>query len=70
MITIDDKEYTKDDLNPTAQIHVERVNELRKEAAWLEMQLQEKSVLISTYANAVKQSVEIVEETDAEAVNE
>tara|TARA_B100000963_G_scaffold29113_1_gene21538 strand:+ start:518 stop:730 length:213 start_codon:yes stop_codon:yes gene_type:complete len=70
MITIDGKEYTKDDLNATAQIHVERVNELRTEVVNLQMMLEEKNVLISAYANAIKESVKEVEETDAEVVNE
>ena len=70
MITIDGKEYTKDDLNATAQTHVERVNELRTEVVNLQMMLEEKNVLISAYANAIKESVKEVEETDAEVVDE
>lgn len=70
MITIDDVEYKEDDLNPTAQIHVKRINDLRTEVVNLQMMLEEKNVLISAYANAIKESVKEVEETDAEVVNE
>ena len=31
MITIDDIEYKEDDLSDISKIHVERINELRKE---------------------------------------
>jgi hypothetical protein len=65
MITIDDVEYTEDDLSEVAQVHVRRVNVLREEADQLQMLLQEKNVLISTYANAIRESVQPVEEAQA-----
>ena len=70
MITIDDVEYKEDDLNDVSKIHVKRINDLRTEVVNLQMMLEEKNVLISAYANAIKESVKEVEETDAEVVNE
>ena len=70
MITIDDVEYKEDDLNDVSKIHVKRINDLRTEVVNLQMMLEEKNVLISAYANAIKESVKEVEETDAEVVKE
>jgi len=68
MINIDDVEYTEDDLSEIAQMHVKRVNVLRNEAGELQMLLEEKNVLISAYANAIRESVKEVEEVEPEAV--
>ena len=68
MISIDDVEYTEDDLSEIAQVDVKRVNALRNEASELQMLLDEKKVLISAYANAISESVKEVEEVQAEAV--
>ena len=70
MITIDDVEYKEDDLSEISKIHVKRINDLRTEVVNLQMMLEEKNVLISAYANAIKESVKEVEETAAEVVNE
>ena len=70
MITIDNVEYKEDDLSEISKIHVKRINDLRTEVVNLQMMLEEKNVLISAYANAIKESVKEVEETDAEVVNE
>jgi bisphosphoglycerate-dependent phosphoglycerate mutase len=70
MITIDDVEYKEDDLSEISKIHVKRINDLRTEVVNLQMMLEEKNVLISAYANAIKESVKEVEDTDAEVVNE
>ena len=64
MITIDDVTYTEDDLSEVAQIHVKRINDLREESAQLGMMLEEKNVLISAYANAIRESVKPVEEAE------
>ena len=69
MITIDDIEYKENDLSAISKVHVERINELRKESAQIQMMLNEKNVLISAYANAIKQSVQPVED-EGEIVNE
>mgnify|MGYP003118508178 FL=1 len=64
MINIDDVEYTEDDLSEVAQVHVKRVNALRNEAGELQMLLDEKNVLISAYANAIRESVKPAEEAE------
>ncbi len=64
MITIDDVTYTEDDLSEVAQMHVKRVNDLREEASKLQMMLEEKNVLISAYANAIRESLKEVEEAE------
>ena len=69
MITIDDIEYKEDDLSDISKVHVERINELRKELGQLQMMLDEKNVLISAYANAIKESLQPVEDEGA-IVNE
>ena len=69
MITIDDVTYTEDQLSDVSKAHVERINELRREAASLQMILEEKKVLIHTYAASIKNSVEVVEDKE-EAINE
>ncbi len=66
MITIDDVTYTEDDLSEISQIHVARINQLRKENSELQMMLEEKNVLISAYANAIRESVQQVEEEEIE----
>jgi len=64
MITIDDVTYTEDDLSEVAQMHVKRVNDLREESSQLQMMLEEKNVLISAYANAIRESLKEVEEAE------
>mgnify|MGYP006240925219 CR=1 FL=1 len=69
MITIDDVEYKEDDLSDISKIHVERINELRQESTQIQIMLNEKKLLISAYANAIKQSVKPVQ-NEGEIVNE
>ena len=57
MITIDEKTYTEEDLNEAQIAQVQRVNILKAELNQLEMQAQEINVLISAYANAIKESL-------------
>lgn len=57
MITIDDKTYTEDDLNDVQISQVQRVDVLRGELNQLEMRTQELNVIISAYANAIKESL-------------
>jgi len=65
MITIDDIEYTEDDLDDVQKIHVNRINALRSELSATEMRAQELNVLISTYARSIKDSlVEAVTKAD------
>lgn len=55
MITIDDVKYEKEDLNETQISQVERIDFLRKELGKLQMQANELNVIISAYANAIKE---------------
>jgi len=55
MITIDDKTYTKEDLDDAQIVQVERVNALQAELNHLQMRAQELNILISAYANSIKE---------------
>ena len=56
MITIDDKTYEKDDLSPEQLAYAERVNVINQKITELNMQLNELNVIVSAYANAIKES--------------
>ena len=56
MITIDDKEYTEEDLDEAQIVQVQRVTALQSELQQLEMRVQELNVLISAYVNSIKES--------------
>ena len=58
MITIDDKTYTEEDLGDAQLVQVERVNALQAELNHLQMRAQELNILISAYANSIKESLE------------
>jgi uncharacterized protein YlxW (UPF0749 family) len=58
MITIDDKTYTEEDLDDAQLVQVERVNALQAELNHLQMRAQELNILISAYANSIKESLE------------
>ena len=58
MITIDDKTYTEEDLDDAQVVQVERVNALQAELNHLQMRAQELNILISAYANSIKESLE------------
>lgn len=57
MITIDDVEYTEDDLSDSQKILVNRVNELNNQSNALKMQLQELDVLMSAYGNSLRKDL-------------
>ena len=56
MITIDDKTYEKDDLSPEQIYYAERVKVIDEKITELNMQLNELNVIVSAYANAIKES--------------
>ncbi len=56
MITIDDKTYEKDDLSPEQIAYAERVKVINEKITELNMQLNELNVIVSAYANAIKES--------------
>jgi len=62
MITINDVTYEESDLTAEAVANVARVNELRSERNAHQIRTAELDVLISAYADAIKNSVEVVEE--------
>ena len=57
MITIDDKTYTEEDLDDSQIVLVQRVNALQAELGQYEMRAQELNVLISAYANSIKEGL-------------
>ena len=57
MITIDDKTDTEEDLDDSQIVLVQRVNALQAELGQLEMRSQELNVLISAYANTIKEGL-------------
>jgi hypothetical protein len=70
MITIDNKEYTKEDLSEQQLAQVQRIQQLRGELGGLEMRASEIQVLIDVYANELKASLtdddkeeEVIEES-------
>ena len=69
MITIDDVEYTEDDLSDSQKVLVNRVNELNSQSNALKMQLQELDVLMSAYGNALRKDL-AGDEEEAEEVEE
>ncbi len=57
MITIDNKEYTQEDLSEVQLAQVQRVQQLRSELNGLEMRTSELKVLLDVYANELKASL-------------
>lgn len=57
MITIDDKTYTEEDLDEAQIVQVQRIKSLRLDLSELEMRAQELNILISAYANTIKEGL-------------
>ncbi len=70
MITIDDKEYTKEDLGEQQLAQVQRIQQLRGELGGLEMRASELKVLIDVYANELKVSLTKDDEKEEEVIEE
>lgn len=66
-ITIDNEEHNVSDLTVETQMHVARVAELRREISQMQMQIQEREVLLNAYSNAIVESVKAVEDEEPEA---
>jgi|TARA_R110000796_G_scaffold69277_1_gene158167 hypothetical protein len=64
MITLNDVTYEEGDLTPESVANVQRINELRRELVGHQMRAQELNVLISAYANAIQESISVVEDED------
>jgi len=68
-IVIDNEEHNLSELAVETQMHVTRVNELRREIASLKMQTNERELLLQAYTRAIVESVKPVEEAEGEVVN-
>ena len=65
-IVINDEEHNVSDLTIETQMHVARVAELRREISQMQMQIQEREVLLNAYSNAIVESVKAVENEEPE----
>ena len=66
-VTINDEQYDFDGLDVSTQANIARVNELRREVAALQMQVNERQALLQMYIGAITESVKPVEEAEVEA---
>jgi cell fate (sporulation/competence/biofilm development) regulator YlbF (YheA/YmcA/DUF963 family) len=65
MITIDDVEYTEEELTEEARGRVERIQDLRRRISALMVEYEELQAAISHHAGKIKESVEPLEEENA-----
>ena len=66
-VTINDEQYDFEGLAVETQANIARVNELRREIAALQMQVNERQALLQMYITAITESVKPVEEAEVEA---
>ena len=66
-VTINEEQYDFDGLDVSTQANIARVNELRREVAALQMQVNERQALLQMYIAAITESVKPVEEAEVEA---
>ncbi len=69
-IVINDEEHNVSELTVETQMHVARVAEIRQEIARLQMQINERQVVLSAYGEAIVNAVKSAgdEELEAEVV--
>ena len=67
IVTINDEQYDFEGLAVETQANIARVNELRREIAALQMQVNERQALLQMYIAAITESVKPVEEDEVEA---
>ena len=69
-IVINDEEHNVSDLTVETQMHVARVAEIRQEIARLQMQINERQVVLNAYGDAIVNAVKPAgdEEPEAEVV--
>jgi len=65
MITIDDVEYTEEELTEEARGRVERIQDLRRRISALMVEYEELQAAISHHAGKIKESVQPLEEENA-----
>ena len=63
-ISIGDEEYVLSDLTVETQWQVGRIARLRDEIGELQMQIQERQVVLKAYSDAIVQAVKPVEDED------
>ena len=67
-VTIDGEEYSFDGLTVETQANIARVNELRREVAALQIQVNERQALLQMYIKSISDSVQPVEDAEDETV--
>jgi len=63
-VTINDEQYDFEGLAVETQANIARVNELRREVASLQMQINERELLLQAYTRAIVEGVKPVEEAE------
>jgi hypothetical protein len=63
-IVINDEEHNVSDLTVETQMHVARVAEIRQEIARLQMQINERQVVLSAYGDAIVNAVKTTEDEE------
>jgi hypothetical protein len=66
-IVINDEEHNVSELTVETQMHVARVAEIRQEIARLQMQINERQVVLNAYGEAIVNAVKPAEDEDPEA---
>ena len=66
-IVINDEEHNVSDLTVETQMHVARVAEIRQEIARLQMQINERQVVLNAYGEAIVNAVKPAEDEEPEA---
>ena len=66
-IVINDEEHNVSDLTVETQMHVARVAEIRQEIARLQMQINERQVVLNAYGDAIVNAVKPAEDEEPEA---
>ena len=66
-IVINDEEHNVSELTVETQMHVARVAEIRQEIARLQMQINERQVVLNAYGEALVNAVKPAEDEEPEA---
>ena len=66
-IVINDEEHNVSELTVETQMHVARVAEIRQEIARLQMQINERQVVLNAYGEAIVNAVKSAEDKEPEA---
>lgn len=66
-IVINDEEHNVSELAVETQMHVARVAEIRQEIARLQMQINERQVVLNAYGEAIVNAVKPAEDEEPEA---